>query len=650
MYIEGFSSSHTGMEGAAAVSAPMESNAAGQSEADRTRLQALEVRMAALEAKASPAPTDSSTRLEQMAADLERLQNEVHMLRSLLHARFESEGMGYILKSDASILRSTFKVWGFYTGVRRVRRFREMASADTEAGKPFSEEEEAEEIEQAQEAGFGTAAGFRLKVHIGALVSALRAPLRSSSSAATDESGMDNEQLDEASRPGWMRRVEGALMELRERVDRMSEKDELRKQAMTASRQQHAADATTSRSSSASDIAEVAAVAQSLLAQSSAHEAEVKRIGSSLTSLSSESKSAEGAIAQALKLLQAQTVTKASRHEMRQAVARALEAALDGQERAREVAAAIERVEAVLPTKATKEELARLEAALAALAASGELQTREWGLATRQLDHVDSATHCLSCHQPLPTPSAPPPPHLYHTSSRGGGSPRRSPREVEAAGFQPTGPRDGVDPLRHAKHIYSPVAAAATGGGKESPADCGSRARSSKGRRPPQPDRQQEREVRSHSVDGMHMGMQSVRSHSIDGMHNNVEAARAGTSRATPGTPEIAGFAFGGAARANHQQSACHRLGPPSATATASGEVRRMRASASACGTLGGPVSSLKPLRSDDGLESQQTARPPAVTFAAAGGAGPAGGNSGSATSPHSRTPRPSAEEVECES
>lgn len=68
--------------------------------------------------------------------------------------------------------------------------------------------------------------------------------------------------------------------------------------------------------------------------QHSAHATELNRLGGALITLGTESKAAESAMAEALKLIQGQLATKAWRDELNSTVGRAKEAALDAQARA----------------------------------------------------------------------------------------------------------------------------------------------------------------------------------------------------------------------------------------------------------------------------------------------------------------------------
>lgn len=225
------------------------------------------------------------------------------------------------------------------------------------------------------------------------------------------------------------------------------------------------------------------------------------RLDAAITALARETKAAEGAIAQALKLLQAQVMSKAARTELQHGLSRAMDAAFDAQERSRAVASSLVSIATDVDTRAPIDAVVRLESIL-----HSQLSSSGGGggplIASRRIMHDNRGsplhpTHCLSCKQPLPYTSHghgggdPAPPHepLHHqAASRPSSSGRLSPpispmrsptRSGDASPLADTSPktdfgaasgyvalsgrsfhtsgslrRDGTDMHRNAKLIY----------------------------------------------------------------------------------------------------------------------------------------------------------------------------------------------------
>ena len=195
------------------------------------------------------------------------------------------------------------------------------------------------------------------------------------------------------------------------------------------------------------DISELRTALRSAAEQSDLNSLELKRLADSHSQLNIKSKETEAAIAQALKLLQAQVVTKASREELREALGRALDASSASQERTREIADAVEKLsqEAHRPGKGM-----------------GGTNSRHMLTVTKlNVDGVHSSTHCMACMQPLPRSVSPPSPHevAYRPSGSNPASPkRRSPHtsfEAHSFGDQFEGELLG-DPARGAPGTIAP--------------------------------------------------------------------------------------------------------------------------------------------------------------------------------------------------
>ena len=134
----------------------------------------------------------------------------------------------------------------------------------------------------------------------------------------------------------------------------------------------------------------------------------IARLDDQLATLTRETKAAESAIAQALKLLQAQVMSKAARAELQHGLSRAVEAATDAQERSRAVASNLVAIASEVDSRAPLKALARLEtsmqsqlAASASGASSGPILHAK--RITAQPESALMPTHCLSCQQPPPT-------------------------------------------------------------------------------------------------------------------------------------------------------------------------------------------------------------------------------------------------------
>ena len=184
----------------------------------------------------------------------------------------------------------------------------------------------------------------------------------------------------------------------------------------------------------------------------------IARLDDQLATLTRETKAAESAIAQALKLLQAQVMSKAARAELQHGLSRAVEAATDAQERSRAVASNLVAIASEVDSRAPLKALARLEtsmqsqlAASASGASSGPILHAK--RITAQPESALMPTHCLSCQQPLPTYSHYSPPHetaylpagLSLSPGRAASSGRRTPTRGLGCGSPDSPPDAGVD-------------------------------------------------------------------------------------------------------------------------------------------------------------------------------------------------------------
>ena len=191
---------------------------------------------------------------------------------------------------------------------------------------------------------------------------------------------------------------------------------------------------------------------------------EVDRLGAAMSALSRETKAAESAIAQALKLLQAQVTSKATRTELQHGLSRAMDAAFDAQERSRAVASSLVSLANDVDARAPLQALARLEHMVHSQVTGGVGGAPILSAKRITTDHRDSHPQpslCLSCKQPLPLAASAPLSHdvLYHPSSPGGrAGDLASQGAPDGKAFQTIGSacRDGTrsDPSRTAKQLY----------------------------------------------------------------------------------------------------------------------------------------------------------------------------------------------------
>ena len=143
-----------------------------------------------------------------------------------------------------------------------------------------------------------------------------------------------------------------------------------------------------------------------LKAESGPSSSEMARLDTQIANLARETKAAEGAIAQALKLLQAQVMSKASRSELQHVLSTSMDAVDQAHEKTRALAADVE-------TRAPREAIGRLETFLkqqAHSAGSPIIVTQRVAPGSHRISPL-LPTHCLSCKQALPYQTPPPMPH-----------------------------------------------------------------------------------------------------------------------------------------------------------------------------------------------------------------------------------------------
>ena len=322
--------------------------------------------------------------------------------------------MGDLVRSPSAMLGRMLHAWRFLTSTLRAGK------AALHPGQQLAEEDSAEQFRAVREMEYGSEAGLRL---------ALRADATAAACAlqqTRDLSGATASDVEGSAAVPWMLAVE----------HRIQNQERQRREGSAASSHAQSSpsppppppSAPSVPSVASSPLPDGAAVTSEAIGEGGSEGgskglvAIVSRLDLQLGTLARETKAAESAIAQALKLLQAQVMSKAARAELQHGLASAMDTAHDAQERSRAVATSLVSIATDIDKRAPLEALARLEQTLQSnLAGSATIGGPM--IHARRIDHRDSPlqpTHCLSCKQPLPYRPQSPPPHQLATAPGGG--------------------------------------------------------------------------------------------------------------------------------------------------------------------------------------------------------------------------------------
>jgi len=146
-----------------------------------------------------------------------------------------------------------------------------------------------------------------------------------------------------------------------------------------------------------------------LVKQSTEQAEQLIYVNKSLQETNLSAKAIESAIGQAFKLLQAQVLSKASRRELHEALAKALDTSLDSQERLRMISSSLESLSEEVKTRASNEHVAELQKVL------GKMRhLQEHGGANKRQAQDDPLmpSMCLACNQALPLKKKALPSHI----------------------------------------------------------------------------------------------------------------------------------------------------------------------------------------------------------------------------------------------
>ena len=387
----------------------------------------------------------TETRLTLVESENKKLRKDVIYLRQQLNGKMQMARLGFLTSMPQGLLSACFHAWSFAADVLRTER----RHTKEDAAEALTEEEASAAMDAAIAEKHGEPENFRLAVRAGqgavnrleqiAFTSKMQARRRHSTfeSRAAKAAAEDSDEDDETGRAGtapWVSQVEDSIDSLDKRLDSI---DKRLANGAGAGGGGGGAGAGGSGSPGGKDGVFGVGEEDALLGGTAAE---------AIASLQRESKAAEGAIAQALKLLQAQVMSKASRSELQHGMSRAMDAAFDAQERSRAVAASLVSVATDVDTRASGKDLYRLESFVQQVIQQGGGLGGGGGggqgapmLRMTRLngggDNRDSPlqpTHCLACNQALtyPLPAEKPHETQYRPTSSHGRSSTSPPRDA----------------------------------------------------------------------------------------------------------------------------------------------------------------------------------------------------------------------------